>query len=504
METKELSAEKRRIVNIAFRNNYNESNKIFEYMAIGSAILCQILGAFYGEKSLSFVFSVLMLLVFYSIRTFIESLPLKSILSAFVTTFWPGVFIIISHGLTETHYLYFVFIFLVVIYQNYYLLSVTFFWAVVIEALFYIILVKKLPYHDIVEEYLFNVEAFGFEQFFWTLFSTVSTFVLAFLLVKFMRQRTIKQVLLLSEQQQQLNEYNKYIQFAKNIAEGKLTKGSEISSSDYLGQYLLNMRSGIAQIQKKLENEKKINDYINVGIMEIDNILRNHYQSIESLSEAIISSIVNYLNADIGALFITRTNEDNKQFLETVACHSYGDKRYYKKRIEIGEGLVGVAFLEQEPIYMTEIPDDYIKITTGLGGSLPAALLIVPLKAEGKIIGVLELASLKVLEQHHLKLIYSVSEHIASTIISTLSKQETASLLDETKRITKQLQQKEKELNLSIRKMTNVNKMYEDKLNKLRLELKSKGIELSEKEQMIELLHQKGHFKEMDNLLTEN
>ena len=79
-------------------------------------------------------------------------------------------------------------------------------------------------------------------------------------------------------------------------------------------------------------------------------------------------------------------------------------KKYLKKRIEIGEGLTGTCALEKQTIFLTDIPDNYIEITSGLGDAPPRSILIVPMKTEEAIFGIIELASFNVFKAHEVQI----------------------------------------------------------------------------------------------------
>ena len=94
-----------------------------------------------------------------------------------------------------------------------------------------------------------------------------------------------------------------------------------------------------------------------------------------------------------GGIFIVNDNDPSHVVLEMKACYAYDRQKFLKKKIEVGEGLVGRCYQEKEKIYLTEIPGDYIKITSGLGDHNPKSLLLIPLAYNDNIFGIMEVAS---------------------------------------------------------------------------------------------------------------
>jgi signal transduction histidine kinase/CheY-like chemotaxis protein len=59
----------------------------------------------------------------------------------------------------------------------------------------------------------------------------------------------------------------------------------------------------------------------------------------------------------------------------------------------LGEGLVGQCAVEQQPILLSNAPDDYVMIVSGLGEAKPLTIIMQPIVYSGEVLGVLELAS---------------------------------------------------------------------------------------------------------------
>ena len=132
--------------------------------------------------------------------------------------------------------------------------------------------------------------------------------------------------------------------------------------------------------------------------------------------------------------------------MELAACYAWDKKKFLEKKIYKGEGLSGQAWIEGDVIYLTEVPNDYVSITSGLGESNPRSVLIVPLKLNDEIHGVIEMASFKEYDDFEVEFVERIAENIASTISSVKVNERTQKLLEESTLMTEQMRAQEEEM----------------------------------------------------------
>jgi PAS domain S-box-containing protein len=214
------------------------------------------------------------------------------------------------------------------------------------------------------------------------------------------------------------------------------------SDDDNLTGTLITMRD---KLRENAEEDRRRN-WSTTGLAQIGEILRATNASTADLYDSIIRFIVKYTKSNQGGLFILNDEDQSDLFLELVACYAFERKKFLTKKIAVGNGLVGQCFLEGESIHLLEIPEEYVNITSGLGGTTPNALLIVPLKVNEKVYGVLELASFTRYEQFEIELVEKLAETIASTISTVKVNETTRLLLERTQEQAEQMRSQEEEI----------------------------------------------------------
>jgi PAS domain S-box-containing protein len=252
-----------------------------------------------------------------------------------------------------------------------------------------------------------------------------------------------------------LNEYIEGMKRTSNfsLAIGKGDYGTDyepLSEEDSLGNSLLNMRDDLKKASEEEERRKRedeIRNWSAQGIAKFSDILRQDNDDLQRLSYNIVDNLINYVDAIQGAIYILSNNEnENDQYFEMTAAVAYGREKMVDRKIEMEEGLIGRCAFEKETVYLKEIPDNYVRITSGLGDANPNILLLTPLKLNNEIFGVLEIVSFNEFEQHQIDFVEKVGENIASTISSVRINQRTAKLLEESRQKGEELASQEEEM----------------------------------------------------------
>ncbi len=265
----------------------------------------------------------------------------------------------------------------------------------------------------------------------------------------------------LKKQQKQLEKESErthlVLNFIDNLTKGHLESSIPISSkNDKLGKSLEQLKKYLLKNRDE-EDQRHIEEaqrtWVTNGLAQFGELLRNNNNDLEELAYNIIRYLVDYANINQAGFFLLNTPDEGDPYFELMSFIAYDRKKYAEKTVRWEEGLIGRCALEKETIYLTDVPNDYMNVTSGLGEANASALLIVPLKANDKIFGVIELASFSKFQPFEIEFIEKIAESIASTISTVQINIQTNKLLKETQQQAEKMAQQEEELRQNLEEM---------------------------------------------------
>lgn len=337
-----------------------------------------------------------------------------------------------------------------------------------------------------------------------TTFAVISVFLYRF---QIKSDRQVKESdLKLNEESRRVDTLTNFIQAVSSGNYSTDLGGS--GDEDNLTRTLVQMRD---KLRENAEEDRRRN-WSTSGLAQIGEILRATSGTSTSLYDKIIQFVVKYTKSNQGGLFILDDSSENESehALELVAAYAFERKKFIQKRVGTGQGLVGQSFLEAQRIYLLEVPQDYVNITSGLGGTAPNALLLMPMKVNDKVFGVIELASFHKYEEYEIELVEKLAESIASTISTVKINESTKELLERTQQQAEEMRAQEEEMRQNMeeleatqeemrRKEKHIQKMLEEEklLNVFRENNTKKLSELSKNTDI-----QSGHWNKSVELLT--
>ncbi len=199
--------------------------------------------------------------------------------------------------------------------------------------------------------------------------------------------------------------------------------------------------------------------------------------STEELGSNILTKLAELVDVHIGAFYMLEGNK-----LDLVSSYAYKQRKNLSSQFSVGEGLIGQCAKEKKLILISSVPDDYIKVVSGLGETTPKMIMLIPIQFESQLLGVIEIGTTGEFKEEHIEFLEDASENIGVSINSSVARVQLKTLLEET-----QAQQEElKGSNEELEEKTEELKRSEENLKAQAEELRSSNEELEEKTKYLE------------------
>src|SRR5438105_13698762 len=137
--------------------------------------------------------------------------------------------------------------------------------------------------------------------------------------------------------------------------------------------------------------------------------------------------------------------KEGQPTVQLLASFAYRDRNRVNSRFKLGEGLVGQAAIEKERILLTNVPTDYVRISSGLGGASPRNIVVLPILFEGQVKAVMELASAEEFNPTHQAFLDQLTESIGIVLNTIEANTRTEDLLKQSQSLAAELQSRQEE-----------------------------------------------------------
>lgn len=215
--------------------------------------------------------------------------------------------------------------------------------------------------------------------------------------------------------------------------------------SDYL------TRKELDEVTRNREDKRQ--NWISEGMAQVGDVLRSERDDVKELSYLIIQKLVSYMNLEMGSLFMSELSDPGHPVLHLVTSYSYDRRKYNTMTLEWGVGLPGTCAQEGERIFVTDVPPDYFEVSSGVGSSKPNCILLVPLKVGDRVLGVVELATVRLLRPFEIDFVESLSESIASSLLAVRTNERTSGLLKQSQAQAEALKEQDGAMRESMQKL---------------------------------------------------
>jgi HAMP domain-containing protein/signal transduction histidine kinase/CheY-like chemotaxis protein len=266
---------------------------------------------------------------------------------------------------------------------------------------------------------------------------------------------------------------------ATAVTKGDLTrmitveaKGEVAALKDNINEMIVNLKE---TTQKNAEQ-----DWLKTNLAKFSRMLQGQKDML-TVAKLILSELAPVVAAQHGVFYVV-DNSREEPFLRLLASYAYRHRKNIGNEFKLGEGLVGQAAVEKEKILLTNVPPDYIQVTSGLGEAPPLNILVLPVLFEGQGKAVIELASFNRFSATHQTFLDQLMESVGIVLNTIEANTRTEDLLKQSQSLATELQVRQRELQRSNAELEDKAKLLADQ----NVEVERKNREVEQARQALE------------------
>ena len=231
---------------------------------------------------------------------------------------------------------------------------------------------------------------------------------------------------------------------ATAVTKGDLTRSIGVEASGEVAVLKDNINEMIRNLKETTEKNTE-QDWLKTNLARFARMLQGQRDPM-TVSKMILSELAPLVNAEHGVFYGMVGPNGNEAHLAFQAGYAYKRRKEVPMQFRVGEGLVGQCAFEKRRILITDVPSDYVKITSGLGESKPLNILVLPVVFEGDVRAVIELASFQRFSQIHQDFLDQLMESIGIVLNNIEANSRTEELLKQSQSLANELQSQQDQL----------------------------------------------------------
>jgi len=279
------------------------------------------------------------------------------------------------------------------------------------------------------------------------------------------------------------NQVRAIAEVATAVTRGDLSRSIQVEARGEVSYLKDNINEMIRNLKDTtLKNAQQ--DWLKTNLARFTRLLQGQ-RDLQAVTKLILSELAPLVSAHHGVFYMMDAGDTDAR-LRMIASYGYRSSRKLPTSFLPGEGLVGQCALEKVRIWLTDVPRDYIVVSSGLGAAPPTNIVVLPILFEQQVKAVIEIASLDRFTETHLSFLDQLMESIGVVLNTIEANSRTESLLTQSQSLAQELQQTNQELAEKARLLSEQNieverKNREVEQAKLALEEKATQLALSSK-----------------------
>src|ERR1700760_2047391 len=278
------------------------------------------------------------------------------------------------------------------------------------------------------------------------------------------------------------------------VTKGDLTRSITVEASGEVEELKNNINEMIRNLKDQtLKNTEQ--DWLKTNLARFTRMLQGE-RDLSTVSNMVLSELAPLINAQHALFYVADVDADGVEVLNLAAAYAFNNRKHLASQFQLREGLIGQCAYEKSRILLTNVPKDYVQVSSGLGEAAPANIIVLPALFEGEVKAVIQLATFGEFNETQQQFLDQLMESIGIVLSTIAANMRTEGLLKQSQLLTSELQAQQEELKktndrleqqaASLRQSEELLRAKQEELQQTNAELQEKAHLLSVQNQQVE------------------
>ena len=221
------------------------------------------------------------------------------------------------------------------------------------------------------------------------------------------------------------------------VASGDLTRSISVEAQGEVAELKDNINAMVQSLRETIRANQQ-QDWLKTNLARIAGMMQGH-RDLAVVAELMMDELAPLVGAQHGTFFLSEPVNGDTQ-LRLIAGYGLRADKAAPIQYRLGQSLIGQAARSKRSIMVADLPEGYVKISSGLGEAPPAYLAVLPILFEDQVLGVIELASFTPFTPVQTDFLEQLTETLGVNFNTIIANARTDALLEESQRLTSELQ----------------------------------------------------------------
>jgi len=240
------------------------------------------------------------------------------------------------------------------------------------------------------------------------------------------------------------NQVRAIAEVATAVTKGDLTRSIQVEASGEVADLKDNINTMIDNLRLTTDRNNE-QDWLKTNLARFTGMLQGQ-RDLATVGRMMLSELAPLVDAQQGVIYRIASEADGNDSLDLLSAFADNGEDGFRRRLRIGEGLVGQCAAEKKRMLVSDLPSDTLPIQSGLFQAVPRNVIVLPVLFEDNVKAVIELASLRVFTQSHLAFLEQLTASIGIVLNSIEATMQTEGLLKQSQQLAAELQTQQTEL----------------------------------------------------------